>query len=218
MKYNKCQGKKFYLAYTGNNRVTRNMSVIRAFIAIALPRTVQLKLDEVAHSLKNEDTQAVRWMAGKNIHLTLKFLGEVEQKKIEAVSQAIQLAAQHFNFFELSAGGVGTFPNLRRPRVIWVGVQAPEPLAGLANAIDLATQSLGFPGEERAFSPHLTLGRVSQNASPLEVQSVAQALSRARIGDLGSFPVTQVTLFRSDLQPSGAIYTPLFAASLNNPG
>ena len=196
----------------------RNMSVIRTFIAIALPRAIQSKLDEVAHSLKNEQTQAVRWVTGKNIHLTLKFLGEVEEVKIEAISQAIKVAGQHFDSFELSVSGLGTFPNLRRPRVIWVGVQAPQALPQLANAIDLGTQSLGFPGEERPFSPHLTLGRVSQNASPLEVQSIAQALSVARIGDLGSFNVTQVTLFRSDLQPSGAIYTPLFAASLNIPG
>jgi RNA 2',3'-cyclic 3'-phosphodiesterase len=194
------------------------MSVIRAFIAIALPGPVQQKLDEVAHSLKNEQTQAVRWVAGKNIHLTLKFLGEVENKKIEAISQVIQVETLRVNSFEMSAGGIGTFPNLRRPRVIWVGVQAPPVLSELAHAIDLGTQLLGFPGEERAFSPHLTLGRVSQNASALEVQAIAQVLSAARIGDLGSFIVGQVTLFRSDLQPSGAVYLPLFTSSLNTLG
>jgi 2'-5' RNA ligase len=194
------------------------MSAIRAFIAIALPRIVQLKLDEVAHSLKNERTQAVRWVPGKNIHLTLKFLGEVENKKIEAISQVIQVECLRFNPFELSTGGIGTFPNLRRPRVIWVGVQAPPVLSELANAIDQGTQLLGFPGEERAFSPHLTLGRVSQNASPLEVQSIAQVLSAARVGELGSFTISQVTLFRSDLQPSGAVYLPLFTSSLNTLG
>ena len=124
------------------------MSVIRAFIAIALPGPVQQKLDEVAHSLKNERTQAVRWVTGKNIHLTLKFLGEVENKKIEAISQVIQVETLRFNSFEISAGGIGTFPNLRRPRVIWVGVQAPPVLSELAHAIDLGTQLLGFPGEE----------------------------------------------------------------------
>jgi len=192
------------------------MSVIRAFIAIALPRPVQQKLDEVAHSLKNEQTQAVRWVMGKNIHLTLKFLGEVEDTKIEAISHVIQVEGQNVKPFEVSASGVGTFPNLRRPRVIWVGVQAPPALSELANAIDQGTQQLGFQGEERSFSPHLTLGRVSQNASPLEVQAIAQVLSTARIGTLSSFTVTHVTLFRSDLQPGGAVYTPLYTASLNS--
>ena len=195
----------------------RYMSVIRTFIAIALPGSIQQKLDQVAHSLKNEQTQAVRWVTGKNIHLTLKFLGEVEDTKIEAINQAIKWASQNVHPFELSAGGVGTFPNLRRPRVIWVGVQAPADLGELAAAIDKGTQPLGFPGEDRPFSPHLTLGRVSQNASPLEVQAIAQVLSTARIGNLGTFTVTQVTLFRSDLQLGGSVYTPLFTASLNTP-
>ena len=190
------------------------MSVIRLFIAIALPGPLQQKLDEAARTLKNDKTRAVRWVAGKNIHLTLKFLGEVESEKIDAISQVIQAESRLIKPFEVSASGAGAFPNLRRPRVVWIGVQTPPVLAELAAAIDRGTQQLGFPGEDRAFSPHLTLGRVSQNASPQEVQAIGQALSMARIGDLGSFKVTQVTLFRSDLQPGGAVYTPLFSAAL----
>jgi 2'-5' RNA ligase len=194
------------------------MSAIRAFIAISLPNPIQQKLDEVTRLFKNEKTGAVRWVSANNIHLTLKFLGEVDGAKVEAISQVIQAESQHIHPFELSASGVGAFPNLRRPRVIWVGVQAPQALIDLANAIDQGTQRLGFQGEERAFSPHLTLGRLSQNASLQEMQSVAQALSAARISNLGSFTVTQVTLFRSDLQSSGAVHTPLFTASLNTLG
>jgi RNA 2',3'-cyclic 3'-phosphodiesterase len=190
------------------------MSVIRVFIAIALPAPLQQKLDEAARQLKNDKTRAVRWAAGKNIHLTLKFLGEVQSGKVEAISQVIQAESRLVKPFELSASGAGAFPNVRRPRVVWIGVQAPLVLADLAAAIDRGTQALGFPGEDRAFSPHLTLGRVSQNASPQEVQAIGQVLSTARIGDLGSFMVTQVTLFRSDLQPGGAVYTPLFTAGL----
>ena len=190
------------------------MSVIRVFIAIALPGMLQQKLDEAARLLKNEKTRAVRWVAGKNIHLTLKFLGEVESGKVDAISQVMQAECRLVRPFEFSASGAGAFPNLRRPRVVWIGVQAPPVLADLAAAIDRGTQALGFPGEDRAFSPHLTLGRVSQNATPQEVQAVGQALSTARIGDLGSFTVTQVTLFRSELQPGGAVYTPLFTAPL----
>jgi 2'-5' RNA ligase len=188
------------------------MSIIRTFIAIALPGSLQQKLDEAASLLKNDKTRAVRWVAGKNIHLTLKFLGKVESEKIGAISQMIQAESQPINPFELSAGGVGAFPNFRRPRVVWVGVEAPQALSDLANAIDRGAQTRGFPAEERTFSPHLTLGRVSQNASPQEVQAIGQALSAARIGSLGSFMVTQVTLFRSDLTPGGPIYTPLFTA------
>jgi RNA 2',3'-cyclic 3'-phosphodiesterase len=189
------------------------MSVVRVFIAIALPATLQQKLDEAARLLKNDKTRSVRWVTGKNIHLTLKFLGEVEGEKIDGISQMIQAESRLVKPFEVSASGAGAFPNLRRPRVVWIGVSAPPVLAGLAVAIDRGTQALGFPGEDRPFSPHLTLGRVSQNASPVEVQAIGQALSTVRIGYLGSFTVTHVTLFRSDLQPSGAVYTPLFTAA-----
>jgi 2'-5' RNA ligase len=190
------------------------MSEVRVFIAIALPVPLQQKLDEAAGVLKNNQTRAVRWVAGKNIHLTLKFLGEVDTQKIGPISQAIQAESQLIRPFALSAGGVGAFPSLHRPRVVWIGVQAPPVLAELAAAIDRAIQQLGFPGEDRPFSPHLTLGRVSQNASPQEVQAIGQVLSTTKIGKLGGFEVTQVTLFRSDLQPGGAVYTPLFAAAL----
>jgi 2'-5' RNA ligase len=194
------------------------MSLIRTFIAITLPKPIQQELDEVIRLLKNEKAGAVGWVAAKNIHLTLKFLGEVDGAKVEAISQVIQAESQPIHPFELSVGGVGAFPNLHRPRVIWVGVQAPQTLTDLANAIDQGTQRLGFQGEERVFNPHLTLGRLSQNTALKEMQAVAQALSAARIGNLGSFTVTQVTLFRSDLQSSGAVYTPLFTASLKTLG
>jgi 2'-5' RNA ligase len=164
--------------------------------------------------LKNNQTRAVRWVAGKNIHLTLKFLGEVDSNKIEAISRVIDTESRQISPFDLSAGGVGAFPNPRRPRVVWIGVQAPPVLAELAAAIDRGTQQLGFPAEDRPFSPHLTLGRVPQNASPQEVQAIGQILSTTKIGELGGFEVRQVTLFRSDLQPSGAVYTPLFSAAL----
>ncbi len=191
------------------------MSTIRAFIAIALPGPLQRKLDEAAGKLKNEKTRAVRWVPGRNIHLTLKFLGDVDTGKLEAINQVIQTESGRVKPFEVGASGVGAFPNLRRPRVVWIGVQAPQDLSELADALDRGTQPLGFPGEDRPFSPHLTLGRVSQHATPLEVQSIGETLAAARIGSLGSFTVTQVTLFRSDLQPGGSVYTPLFTVNLN---
>ncbi len=190
------------------------MSAIRVFIAIALPAPLQQKLDQAAGLLKNDQTRAVRWVAGKNIHLTLKFLGEVDTNKIEAINRVIEAESRQVSPFTLSAGGAGAFPSLHRPRVVWIGVQAPPRLAELAAAIDRGTQQLGFPGEDRPFSPHLTLGRVSQNASPQEMQAIGQVLSTTKIGELGGFEVTQVTLFRSDLQRSGAVYTPLFSAAL----
>ncbi len=178
------------------------MSLIRTFIAIPLPEPIQQQLDKVILLLKNEKTGSVRWVAAKNIHLTLKFLGEIDNVKAETVCQFIQAESQSIHPFELNVSGIGAFPTPHRPRVIWVGVQAPHALADLANGIEQATQQLGFKGEERAFSPHLTLGRLSQNASLQEIQAIAEVLASFRTGNLGSFTVTQVTF-------SAAIYNPV---------
>jgi 2'-5' RNA ligase len=111
-------------------------------------------------------------------------------------------------------GGLGAFPNVRRPRVIWVGTEAPPELNALQRAIEAETHKLGYPIEERPFSPHLTLGRISQNARPEEVTQVARALSMVNIGEIGRVHVGQLHLFRSDLRPSGAVYTSLYSFPL----
>ncbi|HEY9087085.1 MAG TPA: RNA 2',3'-cyclic phosphodiesterase, partial [Anaerolineaceae bacterium] len=104
--------------------------------------------------------------------------------------------------------------SIRRPRVIWVGVEAPPTLAAMQRAIETETVRLGYAAEDRPFSPHLTLGRVAHNASPDEVRKVADTLVSVKVGELGRATVDSVRLFRSDLQPGGAVYTPLFTTYL----
>lgn len=116
--------------------------------------------------------------------------------------------------FDISVGGMGVFPKITQPRVIWVGVEAPDDLASLQRAIENDMQRLGYVRERRSFTPHLTLGRVSRNANSHELRQVIQVLQDYKVGFLGVSRVIAVYLYRSDLNPGGAVYTSLFTAPL----
>ncbi|MCI0552017.1 MAG: RNA 2',3'-cyclic phosphodiesterase, partial [Anaerolineae bacterium] len=109
-----------------------------------------------------------------------------------------------------------SFPNVKRARVLWIRVQAPAELGMLNNKIESACARLGYESEKRGFSPHLTLGRVRQDASPVDVQKIRRALEAATIDSLGNARVDSVHLFKSNLKPSGAVYTKLFSAPLHS--
>ena len=191
------------------------MDDIRAFIAIDLPLSIQQGLDQVIQQLMGPKTKAVRWVPSRGIHLTLKFLGNVQPGNLQAVIDVLKVVAISFDGFEFQVGKIGVFPNLRKPRVIWIGIQSPQNLHELQKAINLATQPLGYPGEDRPFSPHLTLGRASQHASFQEIQEVAETLSTFQVGTLGVVKANAITLFRSELLSAGAVYTPLSIVKLS---
>lgn len=190
------------------------MTVIRAFIAIDLPVFIQQKLSEILDLVKRPDNKAVRWVPSNNIHLTIKFLGDVSQANVELLTKILRSEVSRHRPFEIRISGLGAFPSVRRPRVIWVGVEAPPTLLSLQRTIEAETVRLGYAAEERPFSPHLTLGRVAHNATPEEVHKVADVLTSIQVGELGCAVVDHVCLFRSDLQPGGAVYTPLFSTPL----
>jgi 2'-5' RNA ligase len=191
------------------------MNELRSFIAIDLPLPVQLGLDQVINQLKSPKMKAVRWVPVKGIHLTLKFLGNVQAENLPALTDVLNIAAGSFHQFEFQVSKVGVFPNLRKPRIIWVGIQSPQDLFDLQKAIDLSTRPLGYPREDRPFSPHLTVGRISQYASNQEISAVSDTLASFQVGMLGVVNVTAITLFRSQLLPMGAVYTPLSEVKLS---
>ncbi len=190
------------------------MTAIRAFIAIELPQTLQNQLGEIITQLQQQSSRAVRWVSPRNIHLTLKFLGNVSPANLNALTGVLGAEAKRHKAMQLHVGGLGAFPNRLRPRVVWVGVAAPPTLLDLQRGIDRETNRLGYPNEDREFSPHLTLGRVSQHATPQEVKSISESLAAVQVGELAVVTVQHIQLFRSDLQPGGAVYTPLFKATL----
>lgn len=190
------------------------MTAIRAFIAIELPQALQAQLGQIIAQLQQRTSRAVRWVSPQNIHLTLKFLGNVSPANLNSLTGVLGTEAKRHKSLQITVGELGAFPNRLRPRVVWVGVAAPAALTELQHGVDRETSRLGYPNEDREFSPHLTLGRVSQHATPQEVKSIAEALSAVQVGQLAVVTVQHIQLFRSDLQPGGAVYTPLFKAAL----
>ena len=184
------------------------MSVLRAFVAIELPQAIQFRLEQVSTQLKQDlEGISVRWVPVPKIHLTLFFLGDVSVANLQLLKDNLHSEAVIHHPFEISIGKLGAFPSLQRPRVIWVGVEAPTELGVFQTGIENRMTRLGYPREERPFSPHLTLGRVSRNSLPAEVRKISQVLQATRVGFLGVAQVMQVHLFRSDLKTDGAIYT-----------
>lgn len=192
---------------------------VRAFIAIELPLPIRQALstleEHIQASAGPAARKAIRWVPTENMHLTLKFLGEVSAGNLQALAHMLRGEARRHSTFSFSVGELGAFPNLRRPRVIWIGIKAPGELSNLQKAIEAETQRLGYPAEERPFSPHLTLGRISQNARPEEASLVAHALGEMKVEMIGQVQANQVHLFRSDLRPTGAVYARLFSFDLS---
>jgi 2'-5' RNA ligase len=190
------------------------MSLLRAFIAVEIPLEIREAVCQATRALQKGAGSAVRWVPLENMHLTLKFLGDVSAANVELLSQMLHAEAGLFHCFDLGVGGLGSFPSLKRPRVIYIGIQAPPTLEALQRGIESASRRLGYESEERGFSPHLTIGRVKQNITAIEQQAIRRALEETRIDSLGTARVDSVHLYKSDLRPTGSVYTRLFSARL----
>jgi 2'-5' RNA ligase len=191
--------------------------VLRAFIAIELPSEVQKKLSQVIQRLQEPLRDvSIRWVKPHNIHLTLKFLGEVSLNNLETIKQILVKEAAEVSPFEFSIGELGAFPNVKRPRVLWLHVAAPPELLALQRSIDIQTERLGYVSEERTYSPHITVGRVNRQVDPGDIHRISTLLQKMHIGLVEVVRVSTVTLFRSDLHPDGSVYTPLAVARLKN--
>jgi 2'-5' RNA ligase len=190
------------------------MDEIRAFIAIELSTDILRQLENLQARMKqNVPSGLVRWTRPEGIHLTLKFLGEVPADQTEAIADAMRRACAPYTPFSLSVAGVGCFPNPQRPRVVWVGIDEPTgALAGLQRDIERAMKPLGFAPENRAFTPHLTLGRVKGGRRD-ELEALG-TYACSCVVQATAQEVTAVSLMRSDLRPSGAVYTELASAPL----
>jgi len=177
---------------------------LRSFICIEIPESIKERIGRLQDALRAIDAQ-VSWTKPSNIHLTLKFLGNVEASRIARVSQSLERAANGMNSFEIDVSGAGCFPSARNPRVLWIGFSyVPEPLRQLYSNIEAELARQGFEQEKRKFSPHLTIGRVRE---PHNSAQLAEALIAGGF-ESEVFRATKVILMRSDLKPTGAVYTP----------
>ena len=192
------------------------MTTARTFIAIELDDELKDKLGHLQDRLRAQlSPHSVRWVHPRGIHLTLKFLGDTPLEKVEEVQAALAQASAEAGPFSFTVAGLGCFPNTRRPRVVWVGVQElTGSLVRLRDAVEDRVAPLGFPTEGRRFSPHLTLGRVQRRASKSEVRELGEVVAAHTTGVLDEMVVTAVSYIKSDLRPSGAVYTTLAEVKL----
>jgi len=185
--------------------------MIRAFLAIELPGSLRAGLAQVQAELKRSGAD-VRWVAPGNIHLTLKFFGNVPEDEIAALAAAARQAAAETTPLQLQVTVAGAFPSPNAPRVLWLGLGGDVvPLTQLFYRLEKAFAALGHPPEGRAFNPHLTLGRVK---SPANRDKLARLLAKLPPLDWPPFEVKELILFQSVLSPQGSKYTPLGAIPL----
>src|SRR6185295_15589182 len=198
------------------------MAMVRAFIAVELNSAVRTAISNLQAQVKDELNRELRqsvpdirlqWVKPESIHLTLKFLGDIREEQVDGICSSLTSALATQSGFSLEVGGLGVFPDLRAPRVLWIGLEqaernGPSPAVQLAETVERAMTSLDFLPEAKPFTPHLTLARIKERS-----REVGKALSSlgllAKGRAMGTLPVNAVSLMRSELQPSGAVYTRL---------
>ena len=179
---------------------------MRVFLAVEIPDKVRAEIARLQDNLKSAGAD-VKWVEPRNLHLTLKFLGEIQEEKVPSLTDALRAAAAAAAPFSISLEGVGAFPRIQHPRVLWVGIkEGKEALERLAGAIEETCNPLGFPAEERAFSPHLTIGRIRSNKRHSALEKELQEIS-FHAGEPAA--VDHLTLFQSVLSSRSPTYTKL---------
>jgi 2'-5' RNA ligase len=187
---------------------------MRTFVAIELPPEIKGALARLQEQLKSSGAD-VKWVEPENIHLTLKFLGERDEKKIAKITQILEETAKNKNPFQIRISSLGAFPKVDFPRVIWVGIdKGDNETKEIAEGLEEKIAQIGIPKEERPFSSHITIGRVR---SPVNRQNLVRDLKNLE-NKLGGqnleFTVTKTTLFKSTLTPKGPLYEVLKETSL----
>lgn len=192
------------------------MEQVRSFVAIQLNDQIKEKLDETQALLKGKGIgDQVRWVRPGGIHITLKFLGDVPVDRVKEIVLAVKHACEGVSPFSLTFGGLGCFPSVSRPNVVWIGVQGDtRKLTNLQDRIEDSLAILGFPPEKRKYTPHLTLGRVGRHVNRRERGRLGGLIQTQSIETLGEMEAHEVSLMKSVLSPAGARYSRLAVVKL----
>ena len=184
---------------------------MRAFIAIDLPEDVTALIRKVQHQLKSHELD-FKWVKPQNIHLTLRFLDEIPTEAVASVSKVMADAVEDIRPFSLTPKGVGAFPGFNRPRVLWMGIDGDlDVLNRLYQRLDAQLEPMGFEKEKRPYKGHLTLGRARGKVDPVKLVEIA---GQYKAYSARAFCVKEVSLFKSEIKPTGAVYEKLYSAKL----
>lgn len=183
---------------------------MRTFIAIKLEDSIKKSLTTLLEKMRHKGGK-IKWVKEEGMHLTLKFLGEIQETKVSEVEKILEKITQNSSSFSIRIKGTGCFPHRRNPRVLWTGVEGGEQLVSFHNQLDVELEKIGFEREKREFRPHLTLGRVK---SVFSIKEIMDELEKHQDTVFGEMKVNKITFFRSVLKPSGAEYSVLSEFSL----
>lgn len=187
-----------------------NSTTYRTFIAIPIPENIKVQLQELINRFRGFiPDRAVKWVNVENMHLTIKFLGDSNEKVNQEIGDKLSEFVESVSPFSLHLSGTGAFPNLSSPKVFWVGCSKPLELIQISQNIEEICQQFGFEKEVRPFSPHLTIGRTAKHSSPSQLRDLTQEFGRYNKKDFGQFPVSKIVIYKSDLTPQGPIYSPM---------
>ena len=192
---------------------------MRTFIALEFPPAIHTQLADATQRLRTylrsqRAPDCLRWAGLYNAHLTLRFLGDTTPVQAQLLADALAVIAQHQPPFELMLGHIGAFPNVRQPRVLWLGVAGDvAPLHALHSAVEQRVTHAGFRAETRPFSPHITLARANQRASRADLRRIGQLVQEyteiIAQPQMSCFQVNELVHMESQLQRGGAVHTPL---------
>jgi 2'-5' RNA ligase len=189
---------------------------VRAFIAINLPEDIIQRLGnqiDIIGGLVPQDL--IRWVRATNIHLTLKFLGDVATPNLDEITKSLQHIAARHTAFQFDVVSFGCFPDIHSPRTLWIDIREPNgALLRLQSDLEDGLERLGFSRERQKFHPHLTIGRVKRQVRRNEISDLAQHLTQVKVGNIGTVQVSEIALMRSDLRPTGAVYSRIAVADL----
>ena len=190
------------------------MEQIRSFIAVELPDELKSRLEQLETRLKSETQAPVKWVNPDSIHLTLKFLGNIDAAMTGDITTVMEKAVEGIPPFRLEVKDLGVFPNVRRVQVAWVGLSGEvDKLRQVQQYLESNLEQLGFTSESRAFTPHLTIARLRNQASPDERQRFGQLITATSF-EASTINVNAISLMRSQLTRQGAIYSRLASAAL----
>ncbi|GAP41547.1 RNA 2',3'-cyclic phosphodiesterase [Flexilinea flocculi] len=188
----------------------------RLFIAVPISKTSKEII--VKNVLQNPVVKMpdIRWISENNLHITLKFLGEVPIRKVQLLKEIVQKSGLSHDSFKIQLKDSGVFPNKRTPRVLWIGIQPPDALCRLQNDLEKLAFDQGFEKENRPFQPHLTLGRLSDNGHEIAIESLDTVIQTVKEIHFPPFVVDQIQLIESTLTPQGPLYHTIYSQNLKN--
>lgn len=189
---------------------------MRIFIAIDFPQEVITRIVRISAYLQTQvPERSLKWVEPENLHLTLKFLGEIQKDRVNEIERIMAKILKGQPSFNITIEGLGMYPTASQPRVVWLGIKGGEPLQEIHRQMDQKLKSFGDKPEKRSFSPHLTIARVRQNNDRETIQQVGKVLSQYKVESLGTIKVESIQLYKSELMSHGPIYTLLLSVPLN---